>query len=67
MALPVLRGDRTPEKGRELKAAYKRFASDIKEVVSDKLVVVTSGMEGLQNMTVGVMLVVGLSTLLKNS
>lgn len=53
MALSVLRGDKSPEKGRGLKVAYKRFASGIKEVISDRNVVVTSAMEGLQNLTVG--------------
>jgi len=53
VALSVLRGDKVQEKGRGLKEAYKRFASGIKEVISDRNIVVTSGMEGLQNMTVG--------------
>jgi MFS family permease len=53
MALSVLRADTAQEKGRGLKEAYKRFASGIKEVISDRNVVITSGMEGLQNLTVG--------------
>jgi MFS transporter, DHA1 family, multidrug resistance protein len=53
VALSVLRGDKVQEKGRGLKEAYKRFSSGIKEVISDRNVVITSGMEGLQNLTVG--------------
>lgn len=53
VALSFLRSDKEPEKGRGLKEAYKRFASGIKEVTSDRNIVVTSGMEGLQNLTVG--------------
>lgn len=40
-------------KHNSLGEAFTRFASGIKEVVSDKRVVITSNMEGLQNMTVG--------------
>lgn len=36
-----------------LKASLDRFASGIREVVSDHRVVLTSSMEGLQNMTMG--------------
>ena len=53
VALSVLRGDKVQEKGRGLKEAYKRFSSGIKEVISDRNVVIISGMEGLQNLTVG--------------
>lgn len=53
MALSVLKGDKVKEKGRGLKEAYKRFSSGIHEVISDKNIVATSGMEGLQNLTVG--------------
>jgi MFS family permease len=53
VALSVLREDKVQEKARGLKEAYKRFASGIKEVINDRNIVVTSGMEGLQNMTVG--------------
>lgn len=53
LALSVLRGGRPSEKHSGLKEAYRRFISGIKEVISDRRVVVTSGMEGLQNMTVG--------------
>ena len=53
MALSVLKGDKRREKGRGLNEAYRRFASGIKEVISDRNVVITSAMEGLQNLTVG--------------
>ncbi|MBI5075818.1 MAG: MFS transporter [Nitrospirae bacterium] len=53
VALSVLRGDKVQEKGRGLKEAYKKFTSGIKEVISDRNVVITSAMEGLQNLTVG--------------
>ena len=53
MALSVLKGDKRREKGRGLHEAYRRFASGIKEVISDRNVVITSAMEGLQNLTVG--------------
>ena len=52
LALTVLRKEARPP-GRGLQEAWRRFASGIKEVVSDRRVVVTSSMEGLQNMTVG--------------
>ena len=53
LAVGILRGDGRSERGRSLREAYKRFSSGIKEVMSDKRVVITSGMEGLQNLTVG--------------
>lgn len=53
MALSILRGDKQAEKGVGLKEASQRFVSGIKEVISDKRIVITSNMEGLQNMTVG--------------
>ena len=53
LALGVLRDGRHPEKHNGLKEAYSKFISGIKEVMSDRRVVVTSSMEGLQNMTVG--------------
>lgn len=53
LALTVLRGEQTVQKGAGLRAALKKFTSGIKEVISDKRVVITSSMEGLQNMTVG--------------
>ena len=53
LGLSVLRGDHETKRHSGLKDAYVRFISGIKEVVSDKRVVVTSSIEGLQNMTVG--------------
>jgi MFS family permease len=53
MALSVLRGDKQAGKGMGLKEASRKFVSGIKEVISDKRIVITSNMEGLQNMTVG--------------
>ena len=53
MALSVLKGDNVQDKRRGLKDAYRRFASGIREVISDRNVVITSAMEGLQNLTVG--------------
>ena len=53
LALGVLRGGSQVEKHNGLQEAYRKFISGIKEVSSDKRVVVTSGMEGLQNLTVG--------------
>jgi MFS family permease len=53
MALSVLRGEKRKEDGRGLKEAYNKFASGIREVISDRNVVITSAMEGLQNLTVG--------------
>jgi MFS family permease len=52
LAFAILHG-KNGETGRGLREAYKRFAAGIKEVMSDKRVVVTSAMEGLQNLTVG--------------
>jgi DHA1 family multidrug resistance protein-like MFS transporter len=40
-------------KEKDLKDSYRRFFSGIKEVISDKRILITSNMEGLQNMTVG--------------
>ena len=53
LALGVLRNDQKTEKHQSLKEAYARFVSGIKEVASDRRVIITSNMEGLQNMTVG--------------
>ena len=53
LALGILKGEKTVKEGRGLKEASNRFISGIKEVLSDKRVVITSGMEGIQNMTVG--------------
>lgn len=53
LAVGVLKGDGQREKHNTLKETFTRFLSGIKEVISDKRVVITSNMEGLQNMTVG--------------
>jgi len=53
LALMVLRGKEAVEKSKGLKESLRRFAAGIKEVLSDRRVVVTSSMEGLQNLTVG--------------
>jgi DHA1 family multidrug resistance protein-like MFS transporter len=41
------------ERSKGLQESLRRFAAGIKEVLSDRRVVVTSSMEGLQNMKVG--------------
>ena len=53
LALMVLRGKETVERSQGLQESLRRFAAGIKEVLSDRRVVVTSSMEGLQNLTVG--------------
>ena len=53
LALMVLRDQETVERSQGLREARRRFAAGIKEVLSDRRVVVTSSMEGLQNLTVG--------------
>lgn len=53
LALTALKQEAPQASGRGLKEALRRFFSGIKEVISDRRVVVTSSMEGLQNLTVG--------------
>jgi MFS family permease len=54
LSLGLLRDGKTVEHGAaSLREAHKRFVSGIKEVGSDKRVVITSVMEGMQNMAVG--------------
>jgi MFS family permease len=53
LALMVLQGKETVERNKGLKESLRRFTAGIKEVLSDRRVVVTSSMEGLQNLTVG--------------
>lgn len=53
MALSVLKGDKSATDGMGLKQASLKFITGIKEVLSDKRVAITSGVEGLQNMTMG--------------
>ncbi len=49
----LLKGEEDKGKGLGLQASFVRLISGIKEVMSDKRIVITSNMEGLQNMTVG--------------
>ena len=53
LALMVLRGQEAVKRSKSLRESLGRFGSGIKEVLSDRRVVVTSAMEGLQNMKVG--------------
>ena len=53
LSLGLLRDGKAVERGTSLSEAYARFVSGIKEVGSDKRVVITSAMEGMQNMAVG--------------
>jgi DHA1 family multidrug resistance protein-like MFS transporter len=53
LALTVLRGQETVERSKGLQESLRRFTSGIKEVLSDRRVVITSAMEGLQNLKVG--------------
>jgi MFS family permease len=53
LALGVLREGSSSAGHSSLGEAYRKFISGIKEVMSDRKIVITSGMEGLQNLTVG--------------
>lgn len=53
IAINLLTHEEKVEKVKSLKESYKKFLSGIKEVISDKRVLITSNIEGLQNMTVG--------------
>lgn len=53
LAVGLLKERETVERGTGLKESFGKFKSGIKEVISDKRIVITSNMEGLQNMTVG--------------
>lgn len=46
-------GDMPPEARRSLRAIARRFAEGVREIASDYRVIMTSSMEGLQNMTLG--------------
>jgi MFS family permease len=51
--LGLLKDGKSVERGASMSEAFKRFVSGIKEVASDKRIVITSVMEGMQNMSVG--------------
>lgn len=53
LAIRLLSGREAPKESAGLCHAFIKFSSGIKEVVSDRRVVVTSSMEGLQNMAMG--------------
>ncbi|MBI2353450.1 MAG: MFS transporter [Deltaproteobacteria bacterium] len=53
IALKLLKGEEKVEHGRSLRESYRRLLSGIREVGSDKRVMITANMEGLQNLTVG--------------
>lgn len=53
LALGLLREKETVERGAGLTESARRFISGIKEVLSDRRIVITSNMEGVQNMAMG--------------
>jgi DHA1 family multidrug resistance protein-like MFS transporter len=53
LAVRVLRDDKPAKARKGFKEAVLKVISGIKEVISEKLIAITSAMEGLQNMTVG--------------
>lgn len=53
LAVTFMRGGEAPEKGGGPGRSFRGLLSGIREVMSDGRVVLTSGMEGLQNMTMG--------------
>ncbi|HAK60202.1 MAG TPA: MFS transporter, partial [Nitrospiraceae bacterium] len=53
LALGIMKGEDRKEHGSSLHEASERFFSGIREVVSDRRIVITSAMEGLQNMSMG--------------
>lgn len=53
LALRLLKEKERLDNGKGLKESLRRFLSGMKEVISDRRVVITSNMEGLQNLTVG--------------
>lgn len=53
IAIKLLTHREDVKKGKSLMESYRKFLSGIKEVISDKRILITSNMEGLQNMTVG--------------
>ncbi|MFN3740730.1 MAG: MFS transporter [Thermodesulfovibrionales bacterium] len=53
IALKLLTQEEKIERDKNFKEAYQRFFSGIREVIGDKGVLITSNMEGLQNLAVG--------------
>lgn len=53
LALGLLKDKETVDDGAGLKESARRFLSGIKEVLSDRRIVITSNMEGIQNMAMG--------------
>lgn len=53
LSLSIFKSAKNTDGGRGLKEAIRKFISGIKEVGSDRRVLIASGMEGLQNTTVG--------------
>lgn len=53
IALRWLPAQQRPAQPRSVKEAYRKLLSGVREVASDRRVLITSKMEGLQNMTVG--------------
>ena len=53
LSLGLLKDGKSDPGGASLSESFRRFVSGIKEVGSDKRIVITSAMEGLQNLTVG--------------
>ena len=53
LALGLLREKENVERGTSLAESVRRFLSGIKEVLSDRRIVITSNMEGVQNMAMG--------------
>jgi len=53
LALRLLKEKEAIKQNNGIKDSFKKFVSGIKEVISDKRVVIISNMEGMQNMTMG--------------
>ncbi len=53
LALGLLKKEEKLDRVIGLKESYRKFTSGIKEVISDRRIVITSNMEGLQNMAMG--------------
>lgn len=51
--LQLVKAEKTIGKGSSLKESFERFYEGIKEVASDRRILITANMEGLQNMSVG--------------